>query len=149
MCRRSTRQRKDVDYSEANALVSLDDVKTRGSKLENVSWCLLAGHSDFRHLSLHASSCTHADLYADCVRAAQGPQVHADYHPVESREEDVVQSSVDPSEGTRDELGRLVFDDAPDFRPTLTPKQVIQAGSFGGYDLMLCLASFVGSICLP
>jgi len=37
MCRRSTRQRKDVDYSEANALVSLDDVKTRGSKLENVS----------------------------------------------------------------------------------------------------------------
>lgn len=94
--RRSTRQRKDVDYNEANALVSLDDVKTRGSKLENA------------------------------------PQIHADYHPVESREEDVVQSSVDPSEGTRDELGRLVFDDAPDFRPTLTPKQVIQAGSFGG-----------------
>lgn len=83
------------------------------------------------------------------MRAAQAPQVHADYHPVESREEDVVQSSVDPSEGTRDELGRLVFDDAQDFRPTLTPKQVIQAGSFGGYDLMLCLTSIVERICLP
>ena len=56
----------------------------------------------------------------------------AEYHPVESREEDVVQSSVDPSHGTRDDRGRLVFDDAPDFRPTMTPKEVIQAGSFGG-----------------
>ncbi len=37
MYRRSTRQRKDVDYNEAHALVSLDDVKTQGSKLENVS----------------------------------------------------------------------------------------------------------------
>lgn len=78
------------------------------------------------------------------MHVAQAPQVHAEYHPVESRDEDVVQSSVDPSEGTRDELGRLVFDDAPDFRPTLTPKQVIQAGSFGGYDLMLYLTSFDG-----
>jgi hypothetical protein len=85
-----------------------------------------------------------SDLYVDCVHTAQAPQVHAEYHPVESREEDVVQSSVDPSEGIRDELGRLVFDDAPDFRPTLTPKQVIQAGSFGGYDLMLYLTSFDG-----
>ena len=57
---------------------------------------------------------------------------HAEYHPVESAAEDIVQSSVDPSQGTRDELGRLVFDDAPNFRPTLTPKEVIQAGSFGG-----------------
>ena len=29
-------------------------------------------------------------------------------------------------------LCRLVFTDVPDFRPTLTPKEVIQAGSFGG-----------------
>lgn len=43
-----------------------------------------------------------------------------------------MQSSVDPAQGTRDDLGRLVFDDAPDFRPMLTPKEVIQAGSFGG-----------------
>ena len=57
---------------------------------------------------------------------------HAEYRPVESAEEDIVQSSVDPSTGTRDELGRLVFEDAPDFRPMLTPKEVIQAGSFGG-----------------
>lgn len=62
----------------------------------------------------------------------QAPQELPGYHPVESREEDVVQSSVDPAEGTRDDLGRLVFDDAPGFRPSLTPKQVIQAGSFGG-----------------
>lgn len=58
---------------------------------------------------------------------------HADYHPVESAAEDIVQSSVDPASATRDELGRLVFDDAPGFTPTLTPKEVIQAGSFGGY----------------
>lgn len=94
--RRSTRQRKDVDYNEAHNLVSLDDVKLRGTKVD------------------------------------RDPHLSAEYHPVESRAEDVVQSSVDPAEGTRDELGRLVFDDAPDFRPTLTPKQVIQAGSFGG-----------------
>ena len=32
----------------------------------------------------------------------------------------------------RDSRDRLVFPDFPEFRPTLTPKQVIQAGSFGG-----------------
>ena len=62
----------------------------------------------------------------------QAPDAMPGYRPVESREEDVVQSSVDAAEGTRDELGRLVFDDAPGFRPTLTPKQVIPAGCFGG-----------------
>ncbi|KAL3159314.1 hypothetical protein ABBQ32_011267 [Trebouxia sp. C0010 RCD-2024] len=94
--RRSTRQRKDVDYSEAHALVSLDD-KGQGPS------------------TIH--------------RTYEEP---ATYHPVGSRAEDVVQSSVDPSSGSRDERGRLVFDDAPDFRPTMTPKEVIQAGSFGG-----------------
>ena len=35
--RRSTRQRKDVDDNEAHNLVSLDDVKLRGSKVDRVS----------------------------------------------------------------------------------------------------------------
>lgn len=43
-----------------------------------------------------------------------------------------VAPSFDPREGRRDAQGRLVFADRPDFRPNLTPKQVIQAGSFGG-----------------
>ena len=77
------------------------------------------------------------------LHALKAPQVSAEYHPVESKEEDVVESCVDPSEGTRDELGRLVFDDAPDFRPTLTPKQVIQAGSFGGYDFPILHTAFI------
>lgn len=41
--------------------------------------------------------------------------------------------SYDPKEGRRDAQGRLVFVDHPEFRPNLTPKQVIQAGSFGGW----------------
>jgi hypothetical protein len=44
-----------------------------------------------------------------------------------------VTPSFDPSEGRRDQQGRLVFEGFPDFRPNLTPKQVIQAGSFGGW----------------
>jgi len=33
---------------------------------------------------------------------------------------------------TRDKEGKLVFEDAPEFRPNRTPKEVLQAGSFGG-----------------
>lgn len=43
-----------------------------------------------------------------------------------------VEPAFDASEGTRDAQGRLVFSDHPEFRPNLTPRQVIQAGSFGG-----------------
>ncbi|KAL4858951.1 Volume-regulated anion channel subunit [Chlorella vulgaris] len=43
-----------------------------------------------------------------------------------------VEPSFDESEGRRDRQGRLLFQDHPEFRPNLTPKQVIQAGSFGG-----------------
>ena len=32
----------------------------------------------------------------------------------------------------RDTEGRLLFSDAKDFRPNMTPKEVIQDGSFGG-----------------
>jgi len=42
--------------------------------------------------------------------------------------------SYDPSDdaGRRNKAGELTFDGFPDFRPRLTPRQVIAAGSFGG-----------------
>ena len=49
-----------------------------------------------------------------------------------SKQKHKVQPVCDISEGTRDELGRLAFDDHADFQPNLTPRQIIQAGSFGG-----------------
>jgi len=33
---------------------------------------------------------------------------------------------------TRNKKGQLVFPDQPEFRPNMTPKEVLQAGSFGG-----------------
>ncbi|KAK9809387.1 hypothetical protein WJX73_000283 [Symbiochloris irregularis] len=44
----------------------------------------------------------------------------------------LVATSVDLKEGKRNKDGFLVFDGHPEFKPNLTPKQVIQAGSFGG-----------------
>ena len=55
-----------------------------------------------------------------------------DYSPPASSEAAML-PSFSASEGRRDAQGRLVFEDRPDFRPNLTPKQVIQAGSFGGW----------------
>lgn len=36
------------------------------------------------------------------------------------------------SEVKKNDQGQLVFKDFPDFRPNMTPKEVLQAGSFGG-----------------
>ena len=33
---------------------------------------------------------------------------------------------------TRNKKGELVFEDVPELRPNMTPKEVLQAGSFGG-----------------
>jgi len=38
----------------------------------------------------------------------------------------------DPEARKRNARGELLFDDQPDFRPRLTPRQVIAAGSWGG-----------------
>ena len=33
---------------------------------------------------------------------------------------------------TKNSKGKLMFPDCPEFRPNMTPKEVLQAGSFGG-----------------
>jgi len=37
-----------------------------------------------------------------------------------------------PHSGKKNQRGELVFEDVPDFRPNRTPKEILQAGSFGG-----------------
>ena len=37
-----------------------------------------------------------------------------------------------PHSGKKNQHGELVFEDVPDFRPNRTPKEILQAGSFGG-----------------
>ena len=44
----------------------------------------------------------------------------------------------------RNKYGELVFKDFPDFRPNLTPKEVIQSGSFGGTYFRPILSGITG-----
>lgn len=59
-------------------------------------------------------------------------QVRPEYKPKQSKPEKIVESAVRLDQDKRDPRGRLVFKDVPNFKPTLRPKDVIQAGSFGG-----------------
>ncbi|KAK9915511.1 hypothetical protein WJX75_000077 [Coccomyxa subellipsoidea] len=69
---------------------------------------------------------------SDAVKGP-APKVLPKYKPKQGSAENVVESAVSlDAPDKRDSRGRLVFSDVPDFRPTLRPKDVIQAGSFGG-----------------
>ena len=46
--------------------------------------------------------------------------------------EDEPTTSTNASVPKRDKHDKLVFADFPDFKPNMTPKEVLQAGSFGG-----------------
>jgi hypothetical protein len=65
------------------------------------------------------------------AKEAPKQQAASPYKPKKAKQQvDPVTNAKDGSK--RDSRDRLVFDDFPNFKPTLTPKQVIQAGSFGG-----------------
>ncbi len=59
-------------------------------------------------------------------------QVPPAYEPKGDKGAKVKPALLEKGKDKRDSRGRLVFKDFPKFRPTLRPKDVIQAGSFGG-----------------
>ncbi|KAL8586620.1 hypothetical protein ACOMHN_040128 [Nucella lapillus] len=52
--------------------------------------------------------------------------------PKTNEEQDASEIKFTASPPTRSKKGELVFEGSPDFHPNMTPKEVIQAGSFGG-----------------
>ncbi|CAK0783705.1 hypothetical protein CVIRNUC_006904 [Coccomyxa viridis] len=70
---------------------------------------------------------------ADKAQAEEAPRkVPPAYKPNASKGEKVKPALLEKGKDKRDARGRLVFKDFPKFRPTLRPKDVIQAGSLGG-----------------
>ena len=59
-------------------------------------------------------------------------QVPPAYRPKASKGGKLRPALLEKGKDKRDTRGRLVFKDFPKFRPTLRPRDVIQAGSFGG-----------------
>ena len=65
------------------------------------------------------------------AKAARSTASRSGYAPAEPKFP--FAPSLDLTEGARDaKTGKLVFKDHPEFTPNLTPRQVIQAGSWGG-----------------
>ncbi len=82
------------------------------------------------HHHHHHHGPTNTALYTN---AQQEKAPLPEYNPIPTCKVPIV-PSFDANDGVaRDGDGRLVFPDHPEFRPNLTPRQVIQAGSFGGY----------------
>ncbi|XP_064618139.1 uncharacterized protein LOC135482197 [Liolophura sinensis] len=64
------------------------------------------------------------------VKTEQSKKVYTKkIDPEQTEEEEIIFTANLP---TRNKQGKLVFDDWLEFQPVLTPKEVLQAGSFGG-----------------
>ena len=112
--RRTGRKRRTID--EARKADSREDEAQRkvGAACKMSYQSLWSGHSGPPH--------------ADHLL-----QVPPAYNP-KARGVKVQPALLEKGKDKRDARGRLVFKDCPSFRPTLTPKHVIQAGSFGGCE---------------
>lgn len=101
--RRSSRPRKDVSYKEPTM-------------------------KDFEE---EAAAATTTATAAAADKASSSAASRSGYNPPEPKL--TFTPSLNLTEGARDKrTGALVFPDFPEFRPNLTPKQVIRAGSWGG-----------------